>query len=205
MPNAGRTTTSGNNTVVQNTGSNNQYGHAITMPETGLIQFLDVYMAGTGGSITTVLCLWDSSGVLLAQSASFSAGAGSGAVNGQAFQRQALTSPYLASAGTYYVGFWRNSAQTAEWSYINSGGTIHPQAPGGGVANVGSPGNLSFANSTTGQMSAYVEYVVGGLALATTGVFHKYGLKRWDNGASQWKRHPLKRWNNGNSTWEWFA
>lgn len=209
MPTAGRTTTSGNNTWVSNVGTNNQYGHAITMTETGLIQFLDVYMAGSGGAITAVLCLWDSTGVLLAQSASFSAAAGAGGINGQAFQRQALTSAYLAAAGTYYVGFWRNGAQTAEWSYINSGGTIHPSAPSGGVANVGSPGNLSFANATTGQMSAYVEYVKGGLALAATGTFTKYGLKRYDVGSLTWKRHPLKRWNaaanGGLGAWEWFA
>jgi hypothetical protein len=205
MPTAGRTTTTGNDTWISNTGSNNQYGCAITMSESGLIQYLDVYMAGGGGSITAVLCLWDSSGNLLAQSASFSAGAGSGGVNGQAFQRQALLTPYAAAAGTYYVGFWRNGAQTAEWSYDAGSGTIHPQAPSGGISNVGSPGNLSFANSTTGQMSAYVEYVKGGLALASGGSFSKYGLKRYDSGSSTWKRHPLKRWNAGGGVWEWFA
>jgi hypothetical protein len=205
MPNAGRTTTSGNNFWVTNTGSNNQYGHAITMPESGLIQYLDVYMAGSGGAITAVLCLWDSSGALLAQSASFSCAGGAGGINGQAFQRQPLVSAYHAVAATYYVGFWRNGAQTAEFSYISSGGTIHPSAPSGGIANVGSPGNLSFSNSTTGQLSAYVEYVKGGVGLAAGGAFSKYALRRWDSGSSTWKRHPLKRWNASNSTWEWFA
>ena len=205
MPNAGRTTTSGNTTVVQNSGSNNQYGFAITMPATGLVQWLDVYMAGSGGTCRTILCLWNSSGVLLAQTAQFTASAGSGGVNGQAFQRAALTSPLVINAGTYYVGFWRNSADSAEWSYLSGGGTIHPQAPLGGVANVGSPGSLSFANSTSGQMSAYLEYVQGGLGLAGGGVYHKYALKRWNNGASAWQRHPLKRWNATSGQWEWLA
>jgi hypothetical protein len=207
MPTAGRTTTSGNNFWAQNTGSNNQYGYAISMSESGLIEYLDVFMAGAagGGGCRTILCLWDSSGNLLAQTAQFTAGAGGGGVNGQAFQRQPLITPYPAAAGTYHIGFWRNAADTADFSFINSGGTIHPQAPGGGIGNVGSPGALSFANSTTGQMSAFVEYVRGGIKLASGGVFSKYAVKRWSSGASAWQRHPLKRWNASNSTWEWFA
>jgi hypothetical protein len=205
MPNAGRTTTVGNNQWIQNTGSNNEYGFAITMSETGLIQYLDVYMACSGSTMSAVLCLWNSSGVLLAQSGAFTCPAGSGGVNGQSFQRQALLTPYVATAGTYYVGFWRQTGKTAEWSYQSGSGTIHPSAPSGGVVNVGSPGNLSFASSTTGQMSAFAEYVTGGLGYASGGSFHKYALKRWDNGSSTWKRHPLKRWNNSTAQWEWFA
>src|SRR6185312_14585365 len=124
MPNAGRTTTSGNTTVVQNSGSNNQYGYAISMPATGLVQFLDVYMAGSGGTCRTRLCLWNSSGTLLASTAQFTAGAGSGGVNGQSFQRRALSSSVVISPGTYYVGFWRNGSDTAEWSYNSGSGTI---------------------------------------------------------------------------------
>lgn len=205
MPNAGRTTTTGNTTSVTNSGTNNQYGFAISMPASGLVTFLNVYMAGSGGTCRTVLCLWNSSGVLLAQTAQFTANAGSGGVNGQAWQRAALVTPVSIAAGTYYVGFWRNGADAAEWSYASGGGTIHPQAPSGGVANVGSPGNLSFANSTSGQMSAYLEYVQGGLGLASGGTFHKYALKRWNVGASAFQRHPLKRWNATAGAWQWLA
>lgn len=203
MPTAGRTTTSGNNFWAENTGSNNQYGWAFSMPENGLIEYLNVYMSGKagGGGCRTILCLWDSSGNLLAQTAQFTAGAGAGGVNGQAFQRAALTTPYSAVAGTYYIGFWRNGADTADFSFINSGGTIHPSAPSGGVGNVGSPSALSFANSTSGQMSAYVEYVRGGIKMWTGSVWNKYAPKRWNGSA--WVRHPIKRWNG--STWEWFA
>jgi hypothetical protein len=202
---AGRDVTSGNNFWIQNTGSNNQYGCAFSMPATGLIQFLDVYMACSGSTMNARLCLWDSSGNLLATSAVFTCPAGSGGVNGQSWQRVALSSPYLASAGTYYVGFWRETGKTAEWSYMSGSGTIHPSAPSAGVANVASPGNLSLGSTTVGQMSAYVEYVVGGLGYAIAGVWHKYGLKRWNNGASAWQRHPLKRWSAAHSAWEWFA
>jgi hypothetical protein len=158
MTNAGRTTTSGNDTWVVNQGSNNQYGYRISMPETGIVTFLDVYMAGSGGTCRTRLCLWDSSGNLLAQSNQFTAGAGSGGVNGQSFRRQAVITPVLITAGNYYVGFWRNGSDSAEWSYNAGSGTIHPSAPSGGVSNVGSPGSLSLGSTTTGQMSAYLEY-----------------------------------------------
>jgi hypothetical protein len=209
MPNAGRTITTGNNVWVQNQGSNNEYGSLITMTETGLITFLDVYMACSGSTMDGVLCLWNSSGVLVGQSATFTVPAGSGGVNGQSWQRQALVTPYLAVAGTYYVGFWRQTSKTAEWSYKSGTGTIHPSAPSGGVSNVGSPGNLNLGSSTTGQMSAYVEYVVGGLDFASGGTFHKYAMKRYDSGSSTWKRHPLKRWNasanGGSGAWEWLA
>ena len=205
MPNAGRTVTTGNDTWVNNLGTNNQYGYAISMPATGLVQFLDVFMAGSGGTCRTVLCLWNSSGTLLAQSSQFTAAAGSGGINGQAWQRMSLISSVSITAGTYYVGFWRNGADSAEWSYASGSGTIHPQAPGGGIANVASPGNLSLANSTVGAMSAYLEYVQGGLGMATGGTFHKYALKRYNASASAFQRHPLKRWNATSSQWEWFA
>ncbi len=160
--NYGRTTTSGNNFWVSNQGSNNQYGFLVQNVPAGVISALDVYMAGNGGTCRTILCLWDSSGNLLAQSAQFTAAAGSGGVNGQALQRATLTTPYRASTtADYYVGFWRNGSDGAEWSYQSGSGTIHPQAPSGGISNVGSPGALNLSNSTTGQMTAYLEWDPG--------------------------------------------
>ncbi len=162
--NYGRTTTSGNDTWVSNTGTNNQYGCLVSGVPAGVISALDVYLAGSsGGTCRTILCLWNSSGTLLAQTAQFTAGAGAGGVNGQAFQRAVLTAPLVVAAGNYYVGFWRNGADSAEWSYQSGSGTIHPQAPLGGVANVGSPGALSLANTTTGQMTAYLEWQASGV------------------------------------------
>ena len=161
--NYGRTTTSGNTTVVSNQGSNNQYGFLVTGVPAGIVTALDVYMAGSGGTCRTILCLWNSSGTLLAQTAQFTAGAGSGGVNGQSLQHQALTSPLVIAGGSYYVGFWRNPADGAEWSYLNSGGTIHPQAPLGGIANVASPGSLNLSTSTAGQMTAYLEWQPSGV------------------------------------------
>src|SRR5690242_16379922 len=133
--NYGRTTISGNTTSIQNSGSNNQYGSLVSSVPAGVISALDVYMDGNGGTCRTILCLWSSTGVLLAQTAQFTASAGSGGLSGDTLHRAVLTTPYRASAtASYYVGFWRNPADGAEWSYLSGSGTIHPQAPGGLVA-----------------------------------------------------------------------
>lgn len=202
MPTVGRTTTTGNTNSQSNTGSNNQYGTQITMPETGLIKTLHVYVSGNGGTITGALVLWDyPSGNVLAQTASITFSSGSTAVNGQAWQVADLITPYLATSGkNMYIGFWRNSSQTANFSYINSSGVIRPQT-NVAHANVASVSALSVADGTTGTMSAYADYVKGGLGFYTGTVWNKYALNRWNGTA--WQRHPLKRWSG--STWEWYA
>lgn len=181
----GRTTTTGNNTVQQNTGSNNQYGFKITMPEAGQIQRLNVYCSGQGSSYTGKLVLWNSSGAVVA-SGDVTFPTGSVSVNAQSFLQLTLTSPYNAASGeVLYVGFWRPSAQSGIFSYVSSGGVISPGV-GSGQSNVGSPSTLAIASTTTGQMSAYVEYVKGGI--------------RVYNGSAQ-KRRPVKVYNG--TAWKW--
>jgi hypothetical protein len=131
----------------------------ITMPEAGLITRLHVYVAGNGGTITGQLVLWNSSRAVVAQTGpiTFSAASGTG-VNQQSFQAADLLTPYLAAENeVLYVGFWRTPAQTANYSYINSGGEVHPD-PQGSTANVPTaPGTLA-SGSVTAQLSAYAEY-----------------------------------------------
>jgi hypothetical protein len=196
--NLGRQVTTGNTNSQLNAGSNNQYGSKITTTESGTVQFLDCYVSASGGAGNCVLCLWDSAGNLVAQSATFTLanGAGTG-VNQQAFQRQAVVTPYFFASGVdLYVGFWRAGAISAVFSYINTGGPFRPNV-GAGVANTGAPGALSIATSTTGQMCAYIEYARGGVVRHNGTSFLYHPLKR-HNGTS-FLRHPLKRWNG--SSW----
>ena len=205
MPTVGRTTTTGNTNWNQNTGSCNQEALKVTMPEAGLIQTLHVYFSGNGATLTGQLVLWNSSGAIVAQTGNITISSGTTGINGQAWQVANLITPYMASSGqVLYIGFWRDPAATANYSWINSGGIISP-APGSGQANVASPGTLAIGSTSTGQLSAYADYVKGGLGFASAGVFHKYALKRWNNTALSWQRHPLKRYNGTSSTWEWFA
>lgn len=205
MPTVGRTTTSGNNLTRQNVGSNNQYGFRVTMPAAGLITTLHVLVAGDGAAITGKLVLWNSSGAVVGQSANVTFPAGSITVNDQTVVAAALVTPYVAAASeVLYIGFWRPAANTADFSYISSGGTFSPLTTST-QTNVSSPSTLAIASTTTGQMTAYADYVQGGLDYASGGSFSKYAMKRYDSGSSTWKRHPLKRWNSSNSTWEWLA
>lgn len=159
--NYGRTDEAGNNLSRSNTGSNNQVGFLITNVPAGVISYLDVYAEGVGAGARMVLCLWDASGNLLAQTAQFTTGVGSSALHGQSWQRAALTTPYRANAtASYHVGFWRNAADQVAYSYLSSGGTVHPDILGS-QANVGSPGTLATGTSSTAQLSAYLEWDPG--------------------------------------------
>lgn len=201
MPTVGRTTTTGNNQWNSNTGSNNQIGSKFTMPETGLIQALHVYVSGNGGTITGQLVLWDSSGNILGQTGNITFSSGTTGINGQAMQSASLlTSVHVASGAIIYIGFWRASASTANYSWINSGGIIAPN-PGGTQANVASPGALAIGSTATGQLTAWADYVKGGLGYYNGTAWNKYALKRWNGSA--WQRHPLKKWSG--TAWEWFA
>lgn len=193
----GRTVTTGNTNSQQNTGSNNQYGTKLTMTEVGQIQRLNVYVSGNASSYTGKLVLWNSSGAVIA-SVDVTFPTGSSAVNGQGWLQVTLPTPYNAASGeVLYLGFWRPSASTANFSYINSGGTFSP-AVGSGQSNVGSPGTLAIASTTTGQLCAYLEYVKGGLKVTLDGsTWGQYKVKTSDG--TSWTWRPV-RFSNG-TTW----
>lgn len=200
MPTVGRSATDNTN-FNTNQGSQNQIGSKFTMPETGLIKTLHVFVAGTGGTITGQLVLWNSSGAILGQTGNITFASGSSSLNGQSFQVADLQTPVLVSSGSViYIGFWRNPSSSASYSWKNSGGIISP-SPSAGTANVASPGTLAIGSTATGQLSAYADYVKGGLGYSNGSSFTKYALKYWTGSA--FNRYALKRWSG--STWEWFA
>lgn len=162
--NYGRSTTSGNNNWQENQGSQNQQGMLVSSIPKGLIVAINLYVAGgLGGTCRTNACLWNSSGTLLVATGNITVAAGGGGINAQAWHRYVMSGAGFAIAtGNYYIGFYRNSADAIEWSWINSGGTLRPTV-NSGVANVGSPGSLNISSSTTGQLSAYVEWIPSGI------------------------------------------
>jgi hypothetical protein len=199
----GRTVTTGNTNVQQNQGSNNQYGFKITMTEAGQIQRLNVYCSGQASSYTGKLVLWKSDGTVL-RSEDVTFPTGSVAVNSQSWLQVTLTTPYNAASGeVLYVGFWRPSASSAIFSYINSGGVISPGV-GSGQANVASPGTLATGSTTTGQMSAYVEYVKGGIKIYSSGsaAYKRRPVKVYSTSAVAWKWRPLKVYDLASTSWK---
>ena len=201
MPTVGRTDTTTNDTWQSNTGSNNQYGYKVTMPESGLIQTLHVYVSGNGATLSGQLVLWNSSGAVVGSTGSMTISSGGTGVNGQAWQSGNLTTPYQAANGeVLYIGFWRAAASTANFSYDAGVGSFSPST-GSVQANVSSPSTLAVGSVTTGSLSAYADYVRGGLPRWNGSSWLKHPVKRW-NGTS-WLWHPVKRWNG--SAWIWHA
>ncbi len=128
------------------------------MPEAGTIESLSVYFSGRGGGCTSKLCLWNSAGTLVAQSAQFTAAQGSDGIGNQAWQTRALTTPYSASSGqSLFVGFAHDPAQDAVWSYDSRAGVHHRHHDIGASW----PGNLAGTDHTDRTLGAYVTYTTG--------------------------------------------
>ncbi len=151
----------------------------VTMPSTGDITSISCYFAGHGDSPTYQLVIWDASGNILAQTATFTASPGSGSTGGQAWQTQSLGTPLHVVGGTQIrIGWWRcpgtgSGTCDTEWSYTGSG--THDT-----VTNTsGSPGAFTGSGSNSGQVGAYGTYTPTGSSQqvyidgvqVTTGVF----------------------------------
>lgn len=162
-------TTFGNTAVTfnqfyQNTGSNNQVGTLCACSVDGTIDTLTVYAAGDGSGADMVLCLWDSSGILLAQTAHFTSSTGSFGLGTQANQSAKLTTPYDVKSGrSYYIGFWRSPSDTVDYSTRTGSGTTHKQG-----SDITAPGNLN-TNSVTEVLQAFATYAVGGARVTQAG------------------------------------
>jgi hypothetical protein len=160
-PGGGNFNFSGANTL-------NQCGSAVVMPANGRITDLGVYVSGDGASTSMILCLWDSTGALLAQTASFTCASGSHSVLGQAWQVQNLVTPYQASSGvTYYIGFWRDATKSSIFT-VNSSGTFTSN-----TNLTGSPGALTLSNpfGTNHSMGVYGDYTPATIHVRRSGVW----------------------------------
>jgi hypothetical protein len=162
----------------------------VTMPTAGLLTSVSAYFAGHGMTITARVCVWNSSRVLVAQSADLSVGSGGGGLGGQFFNTGTLTSGYSAANGeVLYLGFWRHASQTHEWTEQN-GGTEYQYTS---LSNVSPPSGFGAWNATSGTPSIYATYTAGG---GTQKVF----IRR----VGAWAWHPFhprrsSAWANANN------
>jgi hypothetical protein len=105
--------------------------------------------------VSVVFCLWDNSGNLLAQSASFTAAIGGAGVGTQTLYTQNLTSSYVALSGaSFLIGWYRDPAKTGEWSYA-VGGTLYQKTNTGA-----SPGTMAGASTVGHTTQAQATYTV---------------------------------------------
>lgn len=156
LTNIGNTATPSNSYNWYGVNASNVMAIKVTMPQAAVITSLSAYFAAKNGlgSTTAALCIWDSSGNLLAQTATFALAAGSGAIGGQSWQTQALTSNYLASNGqVLYIGWWRFAGGSDEWTEDAS--STEYQATD--ASNSAPPGSETFA-SVGGKPGIYATY-----------------------------------------------
>ena len=156
MATVGDTSAPGGGYYYYLTNASNVMAIQVTMPQSGTITALSAYFAGRtgGGSVTARLCIWDTSGNLLAQTGDITVAAGSGTVGGQSWQTGTLTTPYVAANGqTLRIGWWRRASQSDEWTE-NTGGTEYQATDS---SNTAPPSSESFT-STSGSPGIYAIY-----------------------------------------------
>lgn len=137
-----------------------------SMPATGTIYSVSAFFGGDGASVNARMVVWDSSGNILAQSATFSAPSGSRSTGGQSLQTQNLATPlYLASGTQVYIGFWRDPGGGAVWSFNTASGTWDEN-----TNTSGSPGAFTSLTSNTGQLEAFATYVSEAINVKVGGV-----------------------------------
>jgi hypothetical protein len=133
----------------------------LTCPELARVQTLSVYMASHGAGVSTRLCMWDSSGNLLAQSGAFTPAVGTGAPGGQFLQTQTIPDTVLQSGQQVFIGFWRAPAGAAEWGVANAGSFNIACRTGlcaAGPGNIGAPA-LCAGPYLCGNPQAYATYL----------------------------------------------
>ena len=151
MATIGNTGTPNQTFAYYGTNSSNVMAIQVTMPSAGLITAITGYFKGHGASINAQLCVWNSSGTLLANSGTVAVGSGSGGVSGQGFQTGSV-SLTVTNGQVLRIGWWRQANQSDEWTEQNAGTEYQAtQASNSGASNV------TFS-STGGTPSIYATY-----------------------------------------------
>ena len=94
-----------------------RYYTGITFGFSTLVTGLEVLVGGTGGSDLWILELHDSTGALVATTTI----SGTTAGTANTFQRIALTTPYTAAAGQYYIALQSNGTTATRGTYNSAG------------------------------------------------------------------------------------
>lgn len=84
----------------------NQHAGEMTLPACA-ITHLTVYASGYGANVLTKLAIWVNGGGVVGQSGTFTMGAGSASIGGQAWQTVECRTGAIGS-GSYFIGLYRN-------------------------------------------------------------------------------------------------
>lgn len=152
MPTVGNTNLPNGSWWFYGSGNSNMLAIKLTMPETGLITSITGYFAGHGQTINPRMVIWDTSGNVLAQSGQLTVGSGGASIDSQGWQTGSV-SLVLTGGTQFYIGFWRPSNQSQEWTENNSG--TEYQFTDSSNSTVP---HISSWNSTSGTPSFYATY-----------------------------------------------
>lgn len=159
----------------------------------GQVQSVSIYLASyhsLGSPTNHIFGLWDSSGNLLAQSATFQPALGDGTCAGCSWYTKPLTTPPNVAAGaTLYIGWWRDPAGGTEFGHQTTGDNYY------GNANTTIGPETGLTTYTQATAGVYLTYVQGGLKVEQAGAFGKYKTKARVAGAWQWS--PVKHYVSG--------
>lgn len=169
MPTIG-TTTKPSNFWWAFANNTNQHSEKLTMPETGRIVSVGQWVGGWNDAPRTRLCIWDSAGVLLAQSAEFNVANEGAAGNGNVslYVQALLTQPLIIAGQQFHVGFSRNPADAHQISGGAGGSGPHYER-----ARNPWPGSMDAATSVDRRIGSYVaDYQpVSGMHVRRSGAF----------------------------------
>lgn len=140
----------------------NQYAQQFTMPSPGgFIQSVSAYFDLYSGSGTCYVCIWNSSGTLLASASLGSLSAGSTGVDAQHWHTGTFAGngQYVAGGTSVWIGVW--TPGTMVWTDDPSG-QIYSNAQSGG------PGSFSGAGTEQGAgFGVYATYQPSGIYINT--------------------------------------
>jgi len=176
----------------------NMGGTPITVPACAITK-LQVYTAGRGGSASIRLMLWNSAGTFLRSSDLFTVAQGSDKIGGQSWYEKNIT-PVVVSAGTVYVGHWRNIAYS---SYYPTGasGILYRNS------NAGASDNLSKVNNYGSRALVRLFYITAPTAPTGVGVSRSSDTShtvRWTRNATTDRPYEtlrVERWDNVSGAW----
>lgn len=136
--------------------NNNQQAFLANVPAgTVVVSSLSCYFSGDTAPLGAQLCIWDSTGTLLASTPKFNAPTGTQTTGGQSWQTQSLSGTIdLTGRTQVYLGWWRDpaSGNNCIFSYA-SGSSVYST-----TANSTSAGNLGTTSAGPGAIGAYATY-----------------------------------------------
>lgn len=130
---------------------NSQYASEFSGWPGGVINSINLYVAGDGASATIAYCIWDHSNHLLFNSSGHSIGSGTQTIGGQTWHSNGTGSLYLPPASFLKLGF--QTDDHVVWTFDNSGSIQFDRGKT-------SPSDFQVDGTETGNgfLGAYLDY-----------------------------------------------